>query len=179
VPRVWLSLGSNLERESSLRGAIGALRRQYGELVLSPVYETPAVGFAGEPFLNLVVGCQTAESVAALTGCLRAIEDAAGRVRGPDKFAPRTLDIDLLTYGDAVGLIDGYELPRDEILRYAFVLKPLADVAGEEFHPATGRTYGELWRDFSGEALALEPLVLDLTGEPANPLSPQDHLKRS
>jgi hypothetical protein len=58
VPRVWLSLGSNLERESSLRGAIGALRRQYGELVLSPVYETPAVGFAGEPFLNLVVGCQ-------------------------------------------------------------------------------------------------------------------------
>ncbi len=179
MPRVWLSLGSNLERESSLRGAIGALRRHYGELVLSPVYESRAMGFAGEPFLNLVVGCQTAQSVADLRPCLRAIEDAAGRVRGPDKFAPRTLDIDLLTYGDAVGLIDGYELPRDEILRYAFVLKPLADVAGEEFHPATGRTYGELWRDFSGEALALEPLVLDLTGEPANPVSPPDHLKRS
>lgn len=171
MPRVWLSLGSNLDRESSLRSAIGALRQHYGDLVLSPVYKSRAVGFAGEPFLNLVVGFQTAESVAALRACLRAIEDAAGRVRGPDKFAPRTLDIDLLTYGDALGLVDGYELPRDEILRYAFVLKPLADVAGEDSHPATGRTYRDLWRDFRGEALVLEPVVLDLTQEPSNPAS--------
>jgi 2-amino-4-hydroxy-6-hydroxymethyldihydropteridine diphosphokinase len=83
VPRVWLSLGSNLERESSLRGAIGALRRQYGELVLSPVYETPAVGFAGEPFLNLVVGCQTAESVAALTGLPARHRGCGGTGAGP------------------------------------------------------------------------------------------------
>ena len=171
MPRVWLSLGSNLDRELSLRGAIGALRQLYGDLVISPVYESRAVGFAGEPFLNLVVGCQTAQSVADLRACLRAIEDAAGRVRGPDKFAPRTLDIDLLTYGDALGFIDGYELPRDEILGYAFVLKPLADVAGDEPHPATGRTYRELWRDFRGEALDLVPRVLDLTGEPSHPAS--------
>ncbi|MGB8144822.1 MAG: 2-amino-4-hydroxy-6-hydroxymethyldihydropteridine diphosphokinase [Chromatiaceae bacterium] len=168
MPRVWLSLGSNLDRESSLRNAISALRQLYGDLVISPVYESRAVGFAGEPFLNLVVGCQTAQSVADLRACLRAIEDAAGRVRGPDKFTPRTLDIDLLTYGDALGIIDGYELPRDEILRYAFVLKPLADVAGEESHPATRRTYRELWRDFRGEAVDLEPLVMDLNGELSN-----------
>jgi 2-amino-4-hydroxy-6-hydroxymethyldihydropteridine diphosphokinase len=59
-------------------------------------------------------------------------------------------------------------LPRDEILRYAFVLKPLADVAGEESHPATRRTYRELWRDFRGEAVDLEPLVMDLNGELSN-----------
>ena len=92
-------------------------------------------------------------------------------IRDSDKFAPRTLDIDLLTYGDALGLVDGYELPRDEILRYAFVIKPLADVAGEELHPATGRTYRVLWRDFTGEALVLEPVVLDLMQEPSNPAS--------
>jgi 2-amino-4-hydroxy-6-hydroxymethyldihydropteridine diphosphokinase len=162
VPRVWVSLGSNLDRESSLRGAVRALRGHYGFLVLSPVYESLAVGFAGEPFFNLVVGFDTVASVSELRASLRAIEDAAGRVRGPDKFAPRTLDLDLLTYGDANGCIDGYDLPRDEILRYAFVLKPLTDVAGDERHPATQRTYHELWRDFNGEVLVLKPLALDL-----------------
>ncbi len=163
MPRVWVSLGSNRDRESSLRGAIRALRGYYGDLVLSPLYESAAVGFAGEPFLNLVAGLDTAESVAELRARFSAIEDAAGRVRGPNKFAPRTLDIDLLTYGDAVGRIDGYDLPRDEILRYGFVLQPLADVAGEEMHPARRRTYGDLWRNFTGEALDLKPVRLDLS----------------
>ncbi len=84
VPRVWVSLGSNRDRESSLRGAIRALRGYYGDLVLSPLYESAAVGFAGEPFLNLVAGLDTAESVAELRARFSAIEDAAGRVRGPN-----------------------------------------------------------------------------------------------
>ena len=167
VPWVWVSLGSNLDREASLRLAIRALRDRYGELSLSPIYESAAEGFKGEPFLNLVAGFETTESVAILRDRLRTIEAAAGRRREGDKFGPRTLDLDLLTYGDAVGVIDGYPLPRDEILRYAFVLKPLADLAPEEPCPGSGRSYGALWRDFVGAVTALTRVSLDLTAEGA------------
>ena len=162
MPRVWVSLGSNQERERSLGIAVAALRAHYGALRLSPVYESAAQGFSGEPFLNLVAGFETTEDVEEVRRRLRAIEDAAGRVRGPDKFAPRTLDLDLLTHGETVGVVDGYELPRDEILRYAFVLKPLADLAGDERHPATGHSYAELWRQFSHEAPELTVVALQL-----------------
>ena len=190
MPRVWVSLGSNQERETSLRLAVRELRQEYGDLRLSPVYECAAVGFAGAPFLNLVVGFSTDQSVAEVRARLRAIEDAAGRVRGAEKFAPRTLDLDLLTYGAMVGVIDGYELPRDEILRFAFVLKPLADLAGAEIHPLTGRTYDDLWRHFAGEPGALVPYHLDLAAvtqpvasarQPTKPLarSPSAHASKS
>lgn len=165
MPRAWVSIGSNQEREASVRGAVRALRKRFGPLVLSRVYETEAVGFEGQPFYNLVAGFDTDETVGALNAAFRDIEDAHGRVRGPEKFAPRTLDIDLLTYGDAVGVIDGCALPREEILRFAFVLGPLAEVAGDERHPAQGRTYRELWERFPAEQRALAPAALDLSAE--------------
>jgi len=162
MPRCWISIGSNQERERSVRGAVQALRRRFGELILSSVYESDAVGFDGQPFLNLVAGLDTTEPVASIRDALRSIEDDFGRVRGPDKFAPRTLDLDLLTYGDQVADEEGLELPRDEILRYAFVLGPLAQVAGKEIHPVVGRSYGELWRVLEKSAQPLRPIVFDL-----------------
>jgi 2-amino-4-hydroxy-6-hydroxymethyldihydropteridine diphosphokinase len=161
VPRVWVSIGSNQQRERSIRGAVRALRERFGEPTLSRVYETEAVGFEGRPFLNLVAGFDTDESVAALNAAFREIEDAFGRVRGPEKFAPRTLDIDLLTYGDLAGSVDGYELPRDEILRYAFVLGPLAEVAGDEIHPLLGRSYRALWAAFDRQDQPIVPVDFD------------------
>jgi len=148
MARCWISIGSNQDRERSIRGAVQALRKRFGVLVLSSVYESEAVGFDGHPFYNLVAGLDTNEPTAEVRTTLRSIEDQLGRVRGPDKFSPRTLDLDLLTYGDRVDLENRQELPRDEILRYAFVLGPLAEVAGDEIHPVVGHSYRQLWADF-------------------------------
>ena len=163
MPWVWISLGSNLEREASLRGAVRRLRSGAGDLVLSSVYESAAVGAAGPPFYNLVAGFETDLGVAALNAWLRDIETAFGRERGADKNAPRTLDLDLLTYGDRVGVIDGYVLPRDDILQYAFVLAPLAEVAPNQRHPLDGRSYAMLWDAFpqAKQPLARLPFRFD------------------
>ena len=155
MTRVYLSFGSNIDREHNIRSGLDALARHFPQLLLSPVYESSAVGFDGEAFLNLVVAIDTELSVGGLSAMLRAIEADHGRTRGEKKFASRTLDIDILTYGDAVGVIDGVELPRDEILKHAFVLKPLADIAPEERHPLLQKNYAELLaaKDFSSQSL--------------------------
>jgi len=164
MPRTWIGIGSNQDRERSIRGAVRALRERFGALVLSGVYESEAVGFKGQPFYNLVAGLDTDQPVGALHAALREIEDAFGRVRGPASLFPRTLDLDLLTYGGLTGAVDGCVLPREDVLRYAFVLRPLAEVAAEEVHPVLRRTYAELWRAFDQ---GLQPLVpVDLGLEP-------------
>ena len=164
--RCWISVGSNVHRETSIRGAVADLRRRFGALSISPVYETDAIGFEGQPFYNLVVGIDTRLGVTAINQILRDIEDAHGRVRGPNKFAPRTLDLDLLTWGETSGIIDGYELPRDETLKYSFVLAPLAQAAPADRHPVDGRTYAELWAQMAPHAQPLTPVSLDLRASP-------------
>lgn len=162
MARCWISIGSNQDRERCIRGAVHALRKRFGRLILSSIYESEAVGFDGQPFFNLVTGCDSSEPVSALLTALQSIEDNFGRVRGPHRFAPRTLDLDLLTYGDLTGTIGGYTLPRDEILDHAFVLGPLAEVAAQEFHPAVGHRYGELWQAFEKSAQPLRPIAFAL-----------------
>lgn len=158
--RVYVSLGSNIEREKHLRGGLSDLRAAFGALDLSPVYESSAVGFEGEPFLNLVAAFDTDQSIEAVDAELSRIEERHGRVRGGERFAPRTLDIDLLLFGDHVQRRPGLTVPRDEILVYAFVLKPLADLAGEERHPLEGRSYAELWAEFDDPSQVLRPAAV-------------------
>jgi len=162
LQRCWISLGSNQHRERALRSAVSALERELGPLILSPVYESEAEGFVGPPFLNLVAGVDTRRGVGELRGLLHRIESDNGRVRGGERLAPRTLDLDLLTWGDWAGEVDGYRIPRGEILRYAFVLGPLADVAPNERHPADGRTYAELWGELGPGWAPLRPYPLSL-----------------
>ena len=158
---VWVSIGSNIDRERHVCAALAALRARFGELVCSSVYETPAEGFEGDPFFNLVAGFETDCRPAALHGILRDIELDNGRVRGAEKFSSRTLDIDALTYADEVTDEGGKALPRDEILKYAFVLGPLAEVAPHERHPQLGRDYLGLWQDFSGQRDGMHAVELD------------------
>lgn len=145
---VFLGLGSNKDAAVMLASALEALTAQFGELELSPVYESEAVGFNGANFLNMVVRVQTALSVGELLKALRAIEDAHGRDRRHPKFASRTLDIDILTYDRCVGDFDGVQLPRDEVLKNAFVLRPLADRWPDFTHPVKNRTYADLWQSY-------------------------------
>ncbi|MEN8178157.1 MAG: 2-amino-4-hydroxy-6-hydroxymethyldihydropteridine diphosphokinase [Pseudomonadota bacterium] len=146
--RVWLSLGSNIDRQTSIEKVLDALRAEFGELVISPVYESVAVGSMGDNFYNLVVGLETALPIPKLIARLRRVEEQNGRQRSADKYAPRTIDIDLLTYADQVVDAENMQLPRDEITRYAFVLLPLSEVAADEIHPLTGLSYRELWASF-------------------------------
>ena len=151
MPRVWISVGSNIDRERSINAALTELRGLFGSLVVSPIYEAVAVGFDGEAFFNFVVGLETELPPDVLSSELRAIETRNGRERNQPGVASRTLDLDLLTYGLGVTDAGGKHLPRDEIMRYAFVLAPLADVAPYERHPESGATYRELWSAYTGD----------------------------
>ena len=142
--RVYLSLGSNISPHKYLRSALAVLRDLFGEVLVSPVYESRAVGFEGDNFLNLVVGVDVELPVAELSERLRAIEADHGRQRQSEKFSPRTLDIDILTYGDLVGDFGGVRLPRDEIHRYQHVIRPLADLAPDVLDPLTGRSFASI-----------------------------------
>ncbi|MEJ2610265.1 MAG: 2-amino-4-hydroxy-6-hydroxymethyldihydropteridine diphosphokinase [Candidatus Thiodiazotropha sp.] len=148
--RAWLSLGSNISPLKHIPQAVDELREMFDEISVSPVYESEAVGFTGDNFFNLVVGIDTDLAPVALTAVLKKIEALHGRQRSGDGFDSRTLDIDLLTYGDQVIDSGSIQLPRDEVLRYAFVLLPLSEVAGDELHPVEGRTYRQLWQAFNG-----------------------------
>ncbi len=147
--RVYLSIGSNIDRRQHLSAALDALAKEFGPLMLSSVYESVSVGFDGDNFYNMVVGVDTGYPVVHLTAVLRAIEQANGRSRSGAKFGPRTLDIDILTYGQCAGLVDGVSLPRDEILKNAHVLLPLAEIASDEHHPACQQTYRQLAEVFA------------------------------
>lgn len=158
VFNVYLSLGSNIDASRHMYSGLDALSSVFGDLQVSPVYESEAVGFDGDNFYNLVVGIKTQLPVAELSRSLKAIEDDNGRVRTGPKFSGRTLDIDILTYDDLCGDIDGIILPRAEILTNAFVLWPLADIAPEELHPIDGRSYSLLWQDYNKSSQQLWPI---------------------
>ncbi len=148
MAKVYLGIGSNTDAPTYLRRALMALQQTFGPLSISPVYESEAVGFEGNNFLNLVVAINTNFSVGDLYGILREIENKNGRDREAPKFSGRTLDIDILLYDDLVGEVDGVLLPRDEILSNAFVLKPLCDMAPELMHPQQRRTMAQLWQRY-------------------------------
>jgi 2-amino-4-hydroxy-6-hydroxymethyldihydropteridine diphosphokinase len=148
MPRIYVGIGSNIDRENGIRGGVRALTAHYGRLTLSPVYESKAHGFEGENFYNLVAGFDSAESIEGIKHTLSRIESQFGRLRQDNRFDARTLDLDLLLYGDTVRHDGQVNLPHPDIRRYAFVLCPLADIAPDLRHPETGRTCAEMWQQF-------------------------------
>ena len=160
--RVYIGLGSNVEREKNIVLALSEMRQVFGELELSPVYESAAVGFDGSDFLNMVAGFQTENNVGEVVLALRAIEDGLGRDRSQPRFSPRPIDLDILTYGDHQIDQPGIQIPRHEILENSFVLKPLQDIAPDEIHPVVGKTFRELWLAMAPGAARIELCQLNL-----------------
>lgn len=148
MPRVYVGIGSNIERDMNIRGGVAELEKLYGPLILSSVYESHAYGFEGDNFYNLVAGFDTDDTIEQVADNLRRIEYAFGRTRNGQRFTSRKLDLDLLLYGDQVRH-DELDVPREDITRYAFVLCPLAEIAGSARHPEKGDTYAEMWQSFS------------------------------
>lgn len=153
MPRGYISLGSNIEKEKNVISALHALEKQFGKLIVSSTYESEAVGFAGEPFYNLIIGFNSNLDVKQVAKILRKIEEQHGRTRNCKKFSSRTLDLDLILYGELI-ISDGrLQIPRDEIEHYAFVLEPLAEIAPHLKHPISHKTYMELWQDFDKSSI--------------------------
>ena len=147
MPLIYISIGSNNRRDYHIRCAVHALERQFGQVQLSSVYESDAVGFVGEPFYNLVAAAHTELSIADCIAVFKQIEDDFGRDRSAAKFSGRTLDLDLLTY-DEVICQQPVELPLAEITENAFVLWPMAELAPEVIHPSSGQSYAALWQQY-------------------------------
>ena len=161
---VFLGLGSNTDKHKHICAGLDALTSALGPLALSSVYESKSVGFNGRNFFNLVAKAQTQLPLAELALLLKRIEDSNGRLRDGPKFSPRTLDIDILTYGELTGMHGEIELPRDEIVFNAFVLQPMAELAPTSLLPGSNSSYAQLWQEYDKTKQQLWPVSFQWAG---------------
>ena len=146
---VHLNIGSNQNRRTNIRLAIKALEQYFSNIVLSSLFESPSEGFKGNDFYNVGVNITTSKTTNEVVDILRDIENSLGRDRSLPKFSSRMIDLDLVLYGGIID--DSLNVPRKDILKYAFVLAPLAELNPEEIHPLEGTSYQSLWKTFQSE----------------------------
>lgn len=147
MARIYISLGSNINKRENLLNGLAALQAHFGPVLHSSVYESESVGFNGSNFYNSVAGADTQLSLAQVCQILKQIERENGRTPCDKKFSPRTLDLDLLFYDDVICDTPA-QLPRDEITKNAFVLWPLFEIAPDFVHPVTKTRISELWQEY-------------------------------
>ncbi len=162
MPVAYLGLGSNLDAEQNLQLASRELRDRFSLQKISTAYRSKALGFDGDDFLNAVACIETELTPQELCGELELIHDLAGRTRRSEKFVSRSLDIDLLLYDQLVLNEPPVRLPREDVLKYSFVLRPLAEIAPNYRHPVTGKLISEHWREFDAASHPLMAVDLSL-----------------
>lgn len=169
MTRVLVAAGSNVEPHANLRRALDALARHYPGLVRSTAYRNRAVGFEGDDFVNLVIGFDTDDDLQAVIGHLHEAEALCGRARHAPKWAPRSMDLDILLFGDRVCDEPGLVLPRPDLVRRAYMLGPAAEIAPDRVHPTLGVTLADLWRNFAQHEhpLVAEDFAWSATGRDA------------
>ena len=161
MTRIYLGLGSNINPEKHIPEGINSLKALFSDLQVSPIYLSPAFGFEGDDFHNLVVIAESDLTAEQVIEQLRELEFQHGRPKNAEKYSSRTLDIDLLMYGDFVGEVCGYHIPRQDIYKFDFVLRPLADLVPEESAPGGSETFAELWAAMSVASKLQEVFVAE------------------
>lgn len=166
--RVFVAAGSNLEPEKNLARACAEILHSWPDAVFSRAYRNVAVGFDGPDFINLVMGFSTAEPLEDVITRLRAIETLCGRPRLAPKWASRSMDLDVLLFGDRIEKTSEYTLPRPDLVKRPYMLGPMAEIAPEVLHPTAHKPMGELWGAFDLEGHVMSPVDLPVhTASPA------------
>lgn len=161
---ITLGLGSNISPVENITSCLDSLLLQFHDVSMSSVFESEAIGYDGQPYLNMVVGMESEMSVRDLQALIKEIERKHGRESDQPSFSATPLDIDILTYGNKKGVVEGVELPRSEITENAFVLWPLAQVAGRHRHAVLNQSFGDLWKSYDKNKQALKPVNFEWHG---------------
>ena len=141
-----LNIGSNQNRRINIRLALNKLESNFTDITVSSLFESPAEGFVGSNFYNVGVNAKTKNNIYEVVDILHDIENLMGRDRSLPKFSSRIIDLDLVLFNDAID--EDLKVPRRDILKYAFVLAPLAELNPEVIHPQKGISYLNLWKEF-------------------------------
>lgn len=149
MPTGFISIGSNIDKEIHVPSSLNALKQKFGKIIISSLYETEAVGFEGDDFHNLIVQFDSTLEAKEIAKLLKQVELDHGRTRDSRKYAARTLDLDLILYGNLIIRDGRLQIPRDEIEYYAFVLEPLAEIAPNLLHPVSHKSYSQLWNTYN------------------------------
>lgn len=148
MPICFISIGSNINPVHNILSALEALQYKFGSLTYSSVYESAPIGFSGDAFLNLVTSFYSDHNPVHIALQLKNIEAEHNRVRTEEKFSARILDLDLLLYDQEIIATEALTIPHKDILDYAFVLEPLAEIAPDRHHPIKDVCFEKLWQEF-------------------------------
>lgn len=146
MTQIFIGIGSSINRRNNIRQGVHLLKEHFGDLRLSTIFESEAVGFEGGTFYNLVAELNSTLSIDLVIKKLKMIEVQLGRPENAIKYAPRTLDLDLLLYDQHIDQVR--DIPRAEITENAFVLRPLAELAANLLHPILAISYQQLWEQY-------------------------------
>ena len=141
-----LNIGSNKNRRINIRLALNKLKSNFTDITVSSIFESPAEGFVGSNFYNVGVNAKTKNNINEVVAILHDVENSMGRDRSVPKFSSRIIDLDLVLYNDVID--EDLKVPRRDILKYAFVLAPLAELNPEDIHPQKGISFLNLWEEF-------------------------------
>lgn len=159
MTRVFVDIGSNIDRELNICACVEQLRLDFPDVSFSKPYESKSEGFEGDDFINMSAVFTTKFSFPELLAYLKTMEAKQKRTRDGFKFASRTLDVDILLFGDEI-LKPAKDVPRAEILKYPFVLFPLAEIAAEVMHPELHKTIGEIAAESALDKSKIWPVEL-------------------
>jgi 2-amino-4-hydroxy-6-hydroxymethyldihydropteridine diphosphokinase len=159
---VYVAAGSNVEPERNLARACAEVARLWPDARFSRAYRNVAVGFEGPDFINLVIGFTTNQPLAQVLAQLHAIEIDCGRPRNAPKWASRTMDLDILLFGDLIEKTAEYTVPRPDLIKRPFMLGPMAEMAPDVRHPLANKTIAELWSEFDRASHVMTPVAIAL-----------------